>query len=241
MAARLNVSHLCVKLVSRFLQLLHPPLLCFDHQLRPLVGTRHLLTDTRYEPKFCVDTSDEHTPINIPESDKNFPHDYEATMVATTEEPDVLRHSGASSSSKHTTAASKVSTVPKLGSLGNSFCKKVADYESVDSRNSIRETCADPDRETVVSISCRSELKGKRDRDQNEVQSFNDSENLQKIIELKADRRRRENQQNCMKQRQPNTGKRKIRTLLFMRSIRNLNPNDCNRRINGLNRPKERR
>ena len=44
--------------------------------------------------------------------------------------------------------------------------KQLADYESVDSRNSIRETGADLDRETVVSTLFRSESKGKRDRDQ---------------------------------------------------------------------------
>ena len=31
--------------------------------------------DTGYEPKFCVDVSDEHTPINLPDSNKNFPHE----------------------------------------------------------------------------------------------------------------------------------------------------------------------
>ena len=63
----------------------------------------------------------------------------------------------------------------------------LADYDSVDSRNSIREICADMDRETVVSTLFSSESEGKRDRDQNVVQSSRDSENLHKILERKAE------------------------------------------------------
>ena len=48
--------------------------------------------DTGYEPMLCVDVSDEHTPINLPDSNGNFPHDYDAT-IATTEDLDVPRHS----------------------------------------------------------------------------------------------------------------------------------------------------
>ena len=49
---------------------------------------------------------DEHTPINLPDSNRNFPHDCNATIAVTSEEPDVPRHSGTTSSSKHTAAAS---------------------------------------------------------------------------------------------------------------------------------------
>ena len=70
----------------------------------------------------------------------------------------------------HTAAASRVPTV--LGSLGDCFWKQLTDRESVDGRNSIRETGADQDKETVVST--RSELKGKRDRDKNVVRSLRD-------------------------------------------------------------------
>ena len=48
--------------------------------------------DTGYEPKFCVDVIDEHTPMNLPDSNMNFPHDDDATIDATTEDLDVLRH-----------------------------------------------------------------------------------------------------------------------------------------------------
>ena len=142
--------------------------------------------DTSYEPKICVDVSDEHTPINLPDSNKNFPHDYDATIVATTEDLDVSRHSRASSSCKQSAAASTVPTVSKLGSFGNSLTKVLADYDSVDSRNGIREACADLDRETVVSTLSRSASQGKRDRDQNVVRSLRDRENLHKILERKA-------------------------------------------------------
>ena len=57
--------------------------------------------DTGYEPKFCVDVSDEHTPINFADSNRHFPQDYEATIVATTEDLNLLPHSGASSSSSN--------------------------------------------------------------------------------------------------------------------------------------------
>ena len=57
----------------------------------------------------------------------------------------------------------------------------------MDSRNSIREPGADLERETVVSTLFRSESKGKRDRDQNVVQSVRDRENIHKILERKTD------------------------------------------------------
>ena len=61
-------------------------------------------------PKFCIDVSNEHTPINLTDRNWNFPHNHDATIVSTTEDPDVPRHSGASSSSKHI-GASRVPTV----------------------------------------------------------------------------------------------------------------------------------
>ena len=118
--------------------------------------------DTGYEPKFCVDVNHEHTPINLPDSIRILPHDFNATIAVTSVEPDVPRHSGTPSSSKHTAAASRFHTV--LGSLGNCLWKQLADYVSVGSRNSIQETGAELDKETVVSTLFRSELKGKRSR-----------------------------------------------------------------------------
>ena len=107
------------------------------------------IPNTDYEPKFCIDVSSEHTPINLPNPNMSFQQEYDATITAS-EDLNLPRHSGASSSSQHTTA-SAVHTLLKLGSLGISFTKLLADCDSVASRNSIKETCADMDRETVVS------------------------------------------------------------------------------------------
>ena len=79
------------------------------------------------------------------------------------------------------TAASRVPTM--LGSLRNSFWKQWRDHESVDSRNGIQETGAN----LVVSTIFSSQSKGKRDRDQNVVQSLRDRENLHKILDRKVD------------------------------------------------------
>ena len=62
-----------------------------------------------------------------------------------------------------------------------------ADYDSVASRTSIKETCADMGRDTVVSSLFGSVSKGKRDRDQNVVQTLRDKHNLHKILERKAE------------------------------------------------------
>ena len=55
----------------------------------------------------------------------------------------------------------------------------MADYESVDGRNGIRETCANLDSESDVSTLFRSESKGKRDRDHIVVHSLRDSKSPQ--------------------------------------------------------------
>ena len=74
-----------------------------------------------------------------------------------------------------------------LGSLCNSLWKQWRDHESVDSRNGIQETGANLDRESVVSTIFSSQSEGKRDRDQNDVQSLRDRQNLHKILERKAE------------------------------------------------------
>ena len=98
---------------------------------------------TGYELQFFVDAYGRaHT-----DSNQIFPHDCNATIAtiaAISEEPDVLRHSGASSSSNHAAEASRVPTV--LDSLGNCLWKQLEGHVSVDSRNSIPETGADLDR-----------------------------------------------------------------------------------------------
>ena len=124
---------------------------------------------TGYEPNFHTYRNEEYTPINLPDSHRNFPR-RDATIITTAEDP------GASSSSKQT-EASRVPTM--LGSLGNSFWKQWRDHESVDSRNGIQETGANLDRESVVSAIFSSQSKGKRDRDQNVVHSLGDGKSPQ--------------------------------------------------------------
>ena len=69
--------------------------------------------DTSYEPKLCVDASDEHTPIDF-FSTRNFAHAYDATTVATTEDLDVPRHSGAHCSSKQSSHRVETGFIMKL-------------------------------------------------------------------------------------------------------------------------------
>ena len=71
-------------------------------------------------------------------------------------------------------ASKRQQTESKLGALGTSSWNQLADYESVDSRNGIRETCANMDSETVVSSLYGSVSKEKRDRDQNVVRTLKD-------------------------------------------------------------------
>ena len=64
----------------------------------------------------------------------------------------------------------------------------LADCDTVASLTSIKETCADMDRETVVSSFLGSVPKGKRDRDQNVVQTLRrDRQNFHKILKRKAE------------------------------------------------------
>ena len=88
---------------------------------------------TGYEPNFYTYMNEEHTPINLPDSHRNFPRRDDATTITSTEDP------GASSSSKQV-AASRVPTM--VGSVGSSLWKQWRDHESVDSRNGIQETGA---------------------------------------------------------------------------------------------------
>ena len=53
----------------------------------------------------------EHTPINLPDSHHNFPCQDDATVISTTEDPEGLPRSGASSSSNHTAAAGRLISV----------------------------------------------------------------------------------------------------------------------------------
>ena len=140
---------------------------------------------TDYEPKFRIDVSSEHTPIDLPTRNMSFQQEYDATITAS-DDFYLPRHSGASSSSQHR-AASTFPTSLKLGSLGTTLTKVSADHDSVASGTSIKETCADMDRETVVSCVFGSVSKGKRDRDPNVVQTLRDRQNLNKILERTAE------------------------------------------------------
>ena len=40
------------------------------------------IPNTGYEPKFCIDVDSEHTPINLPFRNMNFPQEYDATITA---------------------------------------------------------------------------------------------------------------------------------------------------------------
>ena len=199
---------------------------------------------TGYEPNFCTFMNEEHTPINLADSHRNFPRRGDATIISTTEDPEGFQHSGASSSSK-LTAASIIPTV--LGSLGNKLWKQWRDCESADSRNGMQEPGANLDRESVVSTLVSSQSKGKRDRDKNVVHSLRDNKSPQNPwTESWLGRPRRENglSRNCMKLKQKlrrGIGKREILTSLFRRSIRSLNLNDCSfiKQVDGQIRHKE--
>ena len=145
------------------------------------------IPDTGYEPKFCIDVISAHKPINLPTRNRHFPREYDAT-IATTEDLDLPRHSEVSSSSKLQAAASRVPTVSKLGSLGNSLTQVLAVFFVLWTVvQAPGETCADMDRETVVSTLLGSVSKEKRDRDQDVVPSSRDRHNLHKILERSAE------------------------------------------------------
>ena len=127
-----------------------------------------------YANKFCIDVDSEHTPINLPSRNMGFQQEYDATIAAP-EDLNLPRHSVAPSSSSQHSAASNVPTLSNLASAGTSSKKLVADYGAVVIRTCIKEICA-----TVVS-------KGKKDRDQNIVQTVRDRQNIHKVLERKAE------------------------------------------------------
>ena len=105
-----------------------------------------------------------HTPIHLPDSHHDLQCQDDATVISATD-PEVLPHSGASSSSR--TAASKFLSTFGLPSLW----KQMADH--VSGRPGFQETGAFSDRESAATICC-SQSKGKRERDTNVVQSPKD-------------------------------------------------------------------
>ena len=71
------------------------------------------IPNTSYETKFCIDVDSEHTPINLPSRNMSFQQEYDATITVS-DDLNLPRHSGASSSSQHP-AASIVPTLSKPG------------------------------------------------------------------------------------------------------------------------------
>ena len=123
--------------------------------------------NTGCEPNFYSYMNEEHTPINLPESKRNFQCRDDATIISATEDPAVFRIR------KHPAAASKPQQAEfptMLGSSGASLWKQRP--ESVNSRASIQATGANVDRQSVVPTIFSSQPKGKSDRDQNVVRSL---------------------------------------------------------------------
>ena len=98
-------------------------------------------------------------------------------------------------------------------------------------RPGLQETGAVSGRESVATTIFSSQSKGKRDRDTNVVHSPKDIENLQKILERKVDSGVRSWGWGWGKK----LGKRDIPTLLFRRSIKNLNliAFNCTKQVDG--------
>ena len=61
------------------------------------------IPNTGYEPKFCIDVDSERTPINLPSRNVHFSQEHDATINAS-EDLNLPRLAGASSSSKHSAA-----------------------------------------------------------------------------------------------------------------------------------------
>ena len=83
--------------------------------------------NTIYEPKYCIDVSSEHTPMNLPARKSSFQLESDATIAAS-EDLNLPRHSRASSSSRHT-AASTVPTLLKQSSVGTGSRNLAADVD----------------------------------------------------------------------------------------------------------------
>ena len=153
--------------------------------------------NTGYEPKFCIDVSSQHTPINLPSRKSSFNLENDAT-VAASEDFDLSHHSGASSS-RHSVA----STVQTLLNLGSSSTRRLA-----------------ADHATVVSVE-ESLSRRKRDRDENFVQTLKDRQNFHKLLERKAEPAVRADAE-----MEITNWEREILILLFVRLIKNSNVND---------------
>ena len=97
------------------------------------------------------------------------PQEYAATITGS-EDLNLPRHPGALRGSQRS-AASRISTLSKLGEFGTSLTKVRAHHDFVVGSTGNKETCADMYRETVVSRLFDSVSRLKRERDQNFVQT----------------------------------------------------------------------
>ena len=121
----------------------------------------HPIPNTGCDPKFCINVSCEHTPINLPTSHHECPESStsrRSPIVRTLTYFDSPELQAVSS----IRLASRVHTSLKHGSTGTSLTNVSADYDSVESRTSITDTCADMDREPVGFKSFRVCVTGER-------------------------------------------------------------------------------
>ena len=144
------------------------------------------IPNTGYEPKFCIAVDSEHTAVNLPTRNMSFPQEYDATIAASEDLnlPPHFTSTFRSIKQQPAYCSKQSSSIVETRFTGESFrvCslrRLSADYDSVasrtriviPSRTGIKETCADTDRQTVVSSLFGSLSKEKRDRDQNVVQT----------------------------------------------------------------------
>ena len=139
--------------------------------------------DTGYEPKFRVDANDEQTPINDPDSNRGFPTLLQRHHGRPSEELDVPH------TQKRPTAAriqSERAEYPPCQDHSVSASWTSSRITSrLTSRNSIRKTVVDLDRENVVCTLFLVWME-REETDPNAVQSIRVTENLHKILEEKA-------------------------------------------------------
>ena len=172
------------------------------------------IPNTGHEPKFCIDVSSEHTPINL--STRNLGFQQSSTRRSPL--PRILIYLD---------IPSRVPTLLKLGSLGTSLTKVSADNDSVACRTSIKETCAkrDRDQDVVQTFRDRQILHEILER-KADLAVRGEKLAQRKIFEAEAEVEAR-------------NWEIEIQILLFLRSIRSSNDSSYNMRINGLIRLKE--
>ena len=148
--------------------------------VRPLPLSAFLSNRLVIEPNlanFFSHMDTEHTLIDIPDSHRNFLCSDDITVIPAS--PEGLPHSGASSSSKHTSAR-RVPSMFGLSKLQETVAGHVSSRPSTWKQGAVFD-------ESVATMIFSSQSKGERDRDTYVVRSLKDWENLQKILERKVD------------------------------------------------------